>query len=191
MYTYRNSGKKISQADLSRALNRLGDLLKTHNKRLEMVVAGGVISLLYFRSRTMTEDVDAIFPYNPANRALLVSLIKQVGDELGFATSPRSVWFNDSVSFFGLQTKSDVVVFNHPFLCLKAAKWEELLAHKVHAFRDEKDIADAVLLFKQITGKTSDQLFADVVRYAPISPDVPTATLRRNFDEVAKRAQKT
>ena len=31
MYTYRNSGKKISQADLSKALNRLGDLLKGHN----------------------------------------------------------------------------------------------------------------------------------------------------------------
>lgn len=190
MYTYRNSGKKIMQADLSKALNRLGDLLKGHNKRLEMVVAGGVISLLYFRSRAMTEDVDAIFPSNPANRALLVSLIKQVGDELGFATNPRSVWFNDSLSFFGLQTKSDVVVFNHPFLCLKAAKWEELLAHKVHAFRDEKDIADAVLLFRQITGKTTDQIFADVVRYAPISPDVPEAVLRRNFDEVTKRAAK-
>ena len=70
----------------------------------------------------MTEDVDAIFPSNPANRALLVSLIKKVGDEMGFATNPRSVWFNDSVSFFGLQTKSEVVVFNHPYPCLKAGK---------------------------------------------------------------------
>jgi hypothetical protein len=152
-----------------------------------MVVCGGIISLLFFRSRQMTEDVDAIFPSNPANRTLLIALIKQAGQELGLSIDDRSLWFNDSVSFFGLQTTSSVVIFNHPFLCLKAAKWEELLAHKVHAFRHDKDIGDAVLLLKQIGDRPKEDVYKDVQRYAPMSPHLPEDARRRNFEEVWKR----
>lgn len=69
---------------------------------------------------------------------------------MGLAANENSLWFNDSVSFFGLETTSNVIIFQHPFLVLKAASWEELLAHKVHASRHDKDILDAVRLLKEI-----------------------------------------
>ena len=46
---------------LLKSLKRLGDLLKENGKKIELVVAGGVISLLVFNSRQLTHDVDAIF----------------------------------------------------------------------------------------------------------------------------------
>ncbi|WP_299948203.1 hypothetical protein [uncultured Microbulbifer sp.] len=184
MYQYSSTGRPISIHILIKALKRLGDLLQQENKRLELVCCGGIISLMHFHSRAMTQDVDAIFPANPANKQLLIKLIKQVGEELGLATDEKSLWFNDSVSFFGLETKSNVVIFHHPYLVLKAAVWEELLAHKVHASRHDKDIQDAVLLLKEIKGKDKERIYEAVKRYAPFAPHVPEPLLRKRFDRV-------
>lgn len=184
MYQYSSTGKQISIHTLTKALNRLGDLLQERKKRLELTCCGGIISLMYFHSRAMTQDVDAIFPANPANKQLLVKLIKQVGEEMGLAADERSLWFNDSVSFFGLETKSNVIIFHHPFLVLKAAKWEELLAHKVHASRHDKDIQDAVRLLREIGSKEKEEIYEAVKKYAPFTPHVPEPLLRKRFDGV-------
>lgn len=190
MYQYSSTGKQISIQTLTQALKRLGDLLQKEKKRLELVCCGGIISLMYFRSRMMTQDVDAIFPANPANKQLLIKLIKQVGEEMGLATDDKSLWFNDSVSFFGLETKSNVIIFQHPFLILKAATWEELLAHKVHASRHDKDIQDAVRLLKEIKGKEKEAIYEDVKKYSPFTPHVPEPLLRKRFEGVWNMAFK-
>ena len=184
MYQYSSVGKQISIQTLTQALKRLGDLLQKENKRLELTCCGGIISLMYFHSRAMTQDVDAIFPANPANKQLLIKLIKQVGEEMGLAADEKSLWFNDSVSFFGLETKSNVIIFQHPYLVLKAASWEELLAHKVHASRHDKDIQDAVRLLKEIEGKEKEQIYEAVKKYAPFTPHVPEPLLRKRFEGV-------
>jgi hypothetical protein len=76
---------------------------------LEQTVAGGIVSLLHFGSRDMTQDVDALFPSSPEKSQLLKQLVEQVGQEQTLATSDAP-WFNDAISFFGLETKSNVVV---------------------------------------------------------------------------------
>lgn len=184
MYQYSSDSKQISVQTLNQALTRLGDLLQKKKKRLELVCRGGIISLMYFRSRTMTQDVDAIFLANPTNKLLLIKLIKQVGEEMGLATDEKSLWFNDSVSFFGLETVSDVIIFQHPFLVLKAASWEELLAHKIHASRHDKDIQDAVRLLKEIKGKEKEVIYAAVKKYSPFTPHVPEPLLRKRFEGI-------
>jgi len=190
MYQYSSTGKQISIHTLTKALDRLGDLLQAENKRLELVCCGGIISLMYFHSRAMTQDVDAIFPANPANKELLIRLIKQVGEEMGLATNDKSLWFNDSVSFFGLETKSNVIIFQHPFLVLKAAAWEELLAHKVHASRHDKDIQDAVRILQEIKGKDKETIYTAVKKYSPFTPHVPEPLLRKRFESVWSISQK-
>ena len=178
---------------MTKALTRLGELLKKEEIRLEMTCCGGIISLLYFKSRMMTQDVDVIFPDDPDDKNLLIQLIKQVGLEQNLSVNYKSLWFNDSVSFFGLKTRSENVIFKHPFLVLKAASWEELLAHKIHAFRHDKDIQDAVLLLKEMITTDEDQISIDKDRvynklegYFPISPDVPEYLLKKRFDTIWK-----
>jgi hypothetical protein len=188
MYQYSSSGKQTSIQTFTDALMRLGDLLQKENKSLELVCCGGIVSLMYFRSRMMTQDIDAIFPANPLNKKLLIKLIKQVGQEMKLSVNEKSLWFNDSVSFFGLKTKSDVVIFQHPFLILKAASWEEMLAHKVHASRHDKDIQDAVLLLKEIKNKDREIIYEDVKKYSPFAPHVPEPLLRRRFENIWKLA---
>jgi hypothetical protein len=54
-----------------------------------------------------------------------------------------------------LETKSDTVVFRHPYLVLKAADWHEMLAHKLTAFRGQRDVTDAINFLREI--KNSDR----------------------------------
>lgn len=114
MYQYSSTGKQISIHTLTQALKRLGDLLQKENKRLELTCCGGIISLMYFHSRAMTQDVDAIFPENPANKQLLIKLIKQVGEEMGLAADEKSLWFNDSVSFSVWKPRPMLLFFSIP-----------------------------------------------------------------------------
>jgi len=189
MYKYVDTGEKIGIQRLTQALNRLGDLLQKENTQLELKCCGGIVSLMYFQSREMTQDVDAIFPANPKNRQLLIKLIKQVGEEMGLSIDEHSLWFNDSVSFFDLVTDPEVVIFKHSNLVLKAAKWEELLAHKVNAFRHENDVADARCILEEIKknkGKKKEDIYKAVEKYAPFSPRVPERELRRRFEIVWK-----
>ena len=172
---------------MRKALNRLGDLLRERKTRVDLVCCGGVVSVLYHRSRHMTHDVDVLFPKVLKHAALLKLLIDQVGEELGLEHGPRDKWFNDGVSFIGLQTRSDTIVFNHPYLILRAAKWAEMLAHKVSAFRSERDIDDAVHFLKEIEEKDPEMVFKEISQYKPFVPSVNDALFRERFMQIWKR----
>jgi hypothetical protein len=85
----------LSKHVIEKALNRLGALLKENNRRVEMVAAGGVISVLQFGSRHMTRDIDAVFPAR--DKALLRTLIDKVANELSLPAG-KHAWLN-GVSF--------------------------------------------------------------------------------------------
>lgn len=181
---YGSSGSQITRFVLIKALNRLGDLLRSKGKKLNLVCCGGVVSVLYHASRNMTHDVDVLFPNNPAIKDLLRKLIDQVGEEFNLQHSPHDKWFNDSVSFIGLETKSNTVIFRHPYLVLKAAEWHEMLAHKISAFRGERDINDAVHFLKEISNSDKETIFAKTKKYKPFVPNVADNVFRKRFDQI-------
>jgi len=172
---------KIEKQLIVKALNRLGDLLGQNKRKYTLTCAGGIVSLLYFQSRSNTADVDVMFP-EPWEGSLkpLKQSIEQVSKELKL---PKR-WMNDSIKFFGLETRGDTVIFKHPNLTLVAAKWEELLAHKVKAYRDERDYRDALLIMREIGATDKETLWDDVVKYAPTIPRISKEELRRRFDKI-------
>lgn len=178
---------QLTEPLLIKALNRLGDLLKEKGKSLELTCCGGVVSVLYHHSRAMTHDVDVIFPNNPQMVALLHELVDAVGQELHLQNAPHDKWFNDGVSFFGLRTKSDTVVFRHTHLVLKAADWHEMLAHKLTAFRSARDISDAVGFLREIRATDQAATLAQVNRYRPSSPLIADDVFQRRFEQVWKQ----
>jgi len=61
MNIYYNTGNgSLSKTIINKALTRLAALLKEKNKHVELVAAGGVISVVLFGSRQMTRDIDVI-----------------------------------------------------------------------------------------------------------------------------------
>jgi len=66
----------LSRLVIEKALKRLAQLLSEKNKRVELVAAGGVISVLLFGSRQMTRDIDVIIPQK--DKALITDLVDTV-----------------------------------------------------------------------------------------------------------------
>ena len=97
---------------------------------------------------------------------------------------PRGRWLNDGISFFGLQTRSNVVVFRHPNLVLKAADWHEMLAHKLTAFRGDRDISDAKRFLEEIPSQDMDAVRNKVAQYRPFAPTIADAEFERRFGQV-------
>lgn len=186
MYKERE-GFKITQQILINALNRLGDLLKDNNLSYKFVCCGGVVSVLYLKSRGMTQDVDVVFPQNMDNTVLLNSLIKQVGDEFNIIHNSDSLWFNNDVEFIGLDTCSKTIIFNHTNLLLVAAEWTEMLAHKISAYRGDRDIIDAISFLREIKNKDSESVYEKVHKLKPFVPAIPDEIFKKRFNEIWKR----
>lgn len=138
----------ITKERLTKALNRLNELLHERNEKIELVIVGGAVSVLFFENRYGTKDVDTIYP--PGKKRLMEELIKKVSTEQDL---PHD-WMNSGVEFFGVQTKSEIIIFKKDNLILYAAEWEEMLGMKLSgAFRGNKDIDDAKEILMQIGNK--------------------------------------
>lgn len=185
---YGESGSQITKPVMIKALNKLGDLLKSKKQRLELVCCGGVVSMLYHGSRQMTHDVDVLFPNNPTVINILKQLVDQVGEEFGLEHGPRDKWFNDSVSFIGLQSRSNTVVFHHSNLVLKAADWHEMLAHKLTAFRGNRDIDDAIHFLKEIKQKDKSAIFEKTKKFQSFVPHVADKLFESRFEQIWEKA---
>ncbi len=145
---YNNGNSTLSKIAIEKALWRLGELLQEHKEYVELVTAGGVISVLLFGNRQMTRDIDAIFPLS--QKQILTMLIDQVSKEQNLPSGEHA-WLNDGVSFFGLQTKSNNVIFRHSHLVLYTASWYELLGMKLSgAWRRDADFDDAIQILRKI-----------------------------------------
>ncbi len=185
---YAESGKQITKPIIMKALNKLDDLLKEKNQRLDLVCCGGIVSVLFHGSRQMTHDVDVLFPNNPAVVKMLKGLVDEVGAEFGLEHGPRDKWFNDSVSFIGLQSKSNNIVFRHSHLVLKAADWHEMLAHKITAFRGQRDTNDAIHFLKEIKQKDKQAIFVKVCKFKLFVPHVADALFEKRFNQIWESA---
>lgn len=136
----------LSRQVIEKAFNRLAELLKEQNKRVELVAAGGVISVMLFESRQMTRDIDVIIPQK--DKTLIADLVETVAKEQKLP-SGKQAWLNDGVSFFGLQTRSNNKIFDHSNLVVFTASWYELLGMKLSgAWRRDADFNDAIHILR-------------------------------------------
>ncbi len=167
----------ITKDQLKKALDRLDELLNECNEKIELVVVGGAISVLFFENRYGTKDVDTVYP--PGKEKLLKELIKKVSTEQNLPID----WMNSSVEFFGVQTKSEIIIFKKENLILYAAEWEEMLGMKLSgAFRGNKDIDDAMEIIKQIGNKNKNETLEKVIKFKNFAPNISNDTIKKRFN---------
>ena len=183
---YNNTHQTLSKQTIIKALERLGVLLQAQNERVELVTAGGVISVLLFGNREMTQDIDAIFPAE--QKTMLMRLINKVSLEQDLASGEHA-WLNDGVSFFGLQTKSNEIIFKHSHLVLYTASWYELLGMKLSgAWRRDADFDDAIHILKKIGFSDKCKTLQESIKYKNFSPYVDDDIFTKRFNRVWKEA---
>jgi len=188
--TYNSKKGALSKMAIEKALGRLAELLQENKERVELVTAGGVISVLQFGNREMTQDIDAIFP--PKQKQILTMLINQVSKEQNLPSGEHA-WLNDGVSFFGLQTKSNNVIFRHSHLVLYTANWYEnwyeLLGMKLSgAWRRDADFDDAIQILRQIGPEGKIEILKESIKYKNLSPYIDDETFTNRFNRTWKDA---
>ena len=76
------------------------------------------------------------------------------------------------------------MVFRYPYLILKAADCHEMLAHKLTAFRGDRDITDAVCFLREISTEDKSEVFKKVADFRPFVPHVEDDLFESRFNQI-------
>ena len=126
-------------ADQLRALlTRVGALATQRGTELELVAMGGAAIALLFGARRVTRDIDVV-QVRPS-REVLAELAGAVAREDGLPER----WLSDNAAHFAPVVSIGPLLFEAPGVRVHAVAFEQLLASKLDAMRDDVDRADAV-----------------------------------------------
>jgi hypothetical protein len=132
------------------ALTRPGELAQEKGEEIELLLVGGTVMVLVFQARESTRDVDVIVVSpQPARVRELASMVAR---ERGWPDE----WLNDAAKAYVVGEPQQTLVLSVPGLIARRPSFEQLLAMKLCAWRDDIDIADARRLLGELNGDRDD-----------------------------------
>jgi hypothetical protein len=141
--------RRLSRADIIRALTRLGELCAATQSRVEIAIYGGTVMMLAYDCREATKDIDAIF--HPPE--VVEPLIKQVARELKLPED----WMNNGVGTFVAKREERIrfLQLQVPGLAITRPSAKYLLAMKCRAGRlptpfRAGDVTDITFLLREL-----------------------------------------
>ena len=150
----------LTAATIEKLFSALNDELAAGQVVGEVVLCGGAVMCLVFRTREATKDVDAVFAPTREIREAARKVAKAFGVPLD--------WLNDAAKGFFLADppRRDVLSYSH--LRVWAPTAEYMLAMKcVSARFDSLDKDDVVFLVRHLRLRTSQEVFAVILKYYP------------------------
>ncbi len=149
----------LDRQALTQALTRLGEIAQTDGDTLELLLMGGTLMVLVFESREATRDVDVLI-LAPPEASRVRNYARTVAAEFGWPDD----WLNDGAKGFLVGISDGPVVFSAPGVVVRRPSFEQLLAMKLCAWRDDVDISDARHLLSMLQG-TRDDVWERVVPF--------------------------
>lgn len=168
-------------ADGVRSLfTELSDRLATADVSAQLFVVGGAAMALAYDAGRATRDVDALFIPAPE--------VRQIAEEMSTGHGLEPDWLNDAAKgFLPGNDEHPRTVFESESLLVQIPSPEYLLAMKLHASRDDRDLDDAAILCRTL-GYTSAQECLDLLTETyPLGQLLPRH--RYLAEEVATRAR--
>ncbi|MDD7961122.1 DUF6036 family nucleotidyltransferase [Microbacterium thalli] len=173
------AGEELSADHLQGLFAEMSERLQERGLQAQLFVVGGAAMALAYNHQRLTRDVDAVFA--PSRE------VRDIAEEIADRHQLEPDWLNDGAKGFMPSTDENPrTVFESESLLVQVPSPEYLLAMKLHASRDERDLNDAALLFNK-AGYTEAEQAVDL-----LSRSYPAAMLlpkhRYVTDEVAHRA---
>jgi predicted nucleotidyltransferase len=140
--------KLLTRDDILAAWTRLGELASSEGGFIDLLVVGGAVMAVYFRSRDATEDVDGIFAPAPQTRAWAAI----VAEENGWDHD----WLNDGAKGYVAKESFGPLLHESPGIRVRSVSIAHLLAMKLMAWRDDVDFNDAVHLLRALEKDLGD-----------------------------------
>ena len=160
-------------------LHELSERLAAGGVQAQLFVVGGAAMALAYDQGRLTRHVDALFVPAPE--------VRVAAGEIGAARGLEPDWLNDAAKgFLPGPDEHPQTVFESESLLVQVASPEYLLAVKLHASRDERDLDDAATLFNRL-GYTTAQEAVDLLSHTY----PPGQLLPRHYyiaEDVAHRA---
>lgn len=161
-------------------LQELSDRLDARGVQAQLFVVGGAAMALAYDQDRLTRDVDALFVPAP--------IVRQIAEEISAAHGFEPDWLNDAAKgFLPGDDARPVTVFESESLLVQVPSPEYLLAMKLHASRDERDLDDAATLFNRLGYTTAQQCIDLLADTYPVAQLLPRH--RYVAEDVARRAE--
>lgn len=172
-------GAALDAAHVCALFQELSDRLGAAGVNAQLFVVGGAAMALAYDQDRLTRDVDALFAPAPE--------VRQAAEVIGAAHGLEPDWLNDAAKgFLPGQDEHPVTVFESESLLAQVASPEYLLAMKLHASRDERDLDDAATLFLRLGYTTAEQGIELLTSTYPVGQLLPRH--RYIVEDVAQRA---
>lgn len=184
-------GVELDAAAVRGLFQELSERLDADGVRAQLFVVGGAAMALAYDQGRLTRDVDALFVPAPE--------VRQAAEAISAAHGLEPDWLNDAAKgFLPGQDEHPATVFESESLLVQVASPEYLLAMKLHASRDERDLDDAATLFGRLGYTTAEQginLLTNTYpvgrllpRHRYIVQDVVERAAARRFDQASSRS---
>ena len=148
----------FTRAEIETGLKRLGELAQAKGLHIQLTLVGGAVMVLQFNARPSTRDIDAVI-LQPREARLVRELARQVADEFDWAED----WLNDGAKGYLVGISDGPVIFQAPGIEARAPSFEQLLAMKLSAWRDDIDISDARRLLQEVgRGQNRDDIWQSI-----------------------------
>lgn len=145
-----DEGEQLNADRLGGLFQELSERLADAGEHAQLFVVGGAAIALAYDGGRVTRDVDALF--EPTGT------VRQLAADMSGAHGLEPDWLNDAVKGFLPGDVHDTrVVFESEHLLVQVPPPEYLLAMKMHAARDDRDLDDAATLFNAAGLTTADQ----------------------------------
>lgn len=174
-----SSGGQLDADGVRALFAELSDRLAAAGVSAQLFVVGGAAMALAYDTGRLTRDVDALFVPAPE--------IRQIAEEMSGDHGLEPDWLNDAAKgFLPGDDQHPRTVFESESLLVQIPSPEYLLAMKLHASRDDRDLDDAAILCDAL-GYTSAQECIDLLTGTyPLGQLLPRRYLS---EDVAARAR--
>jgi len=175
-------GTELDAADVRTLFQELSDRLAQTGTHAQLFVVGGAAMALAYEPGRLTRDVDALFIPAPEVR----QAAEAIGAEHGLEPDWLQPVLGAAKGFLPGQDEHPATVFESESLLVQVASPEYLLAMKLHASRDERDLDDAATLFVRLGYTTAEKGIALLTDTYPVGLLLPRH--RYIVQDVAERA---
>lgn len=174
-----SEGLELNAEHLLELFQELSENLQARGLQAQLFVVGGAAMALAYDADRLTRDVDAVF--QPASE--LRDIAENVAERYGLEPD----WLNDAAkAFMPPSDEHPRTVFESESLLVQVPSPEYLLAMKLFASRDDRDLDDAAKLFNEAGYSQPQQGIDLLTRSYP--PSVLLPRHRYVVDEVTRRA---
>ncbi len=147
----------LSYNDLYNAIIRLGELATADGEQIDLLIVGGGVMVLEFRSRESTNDLDGVIV-----NSVGIAKVRRYAANVAAEKCWQADWLNDGAKGFLIGPITPTLLLSSPGINLLRPSLEQLLAMKLCAWRDDVDVSDAKRILSACLPKERNRTWSAV-----------------------------